>query len=397
MPSRFSRTTRALTHDTSRYALVTWGVAGLLLGAWLLWFFFGRVTVYEISGRARLEVQQAAHPVAAARSGRILSTALVLGREVAAGEVLVELDASEQVLRLHEEEARLAAIPPRIDSVEREIALREQAATEDRRTADATTQTARHRVTEANTAVEFARDNARRLREESSIGSVPQMDAARASAEAQKLGASRDALSSDIRRLESDARTRARQNEAQVEALRRSVVSMKGDMDTIRSTIERLKLDIERLRIRAPVAGRLGDVVPMQPGTVVAEGQKLATVIPRGGLVIMADYDPAAALGRIRPGARARLRLDGFPWAQYGSVDAVVSRVGTEVRDNAVRIELTPDPSSPTSVPLQHGLPGSVEIRIEDTSPALLVLRAAGQIVSRTTPPAPEAVRGTRP
>ena len=65
MPVQFGRTTRSLASDTSRYAFAAWTLALVLLAGWLVWFFFGRVTVYEVSKRARLEVQQSAHPVAA--------------------------------------------------------------------------------------------------------------------------------------------------------------------------------------------------------------------------------------------------------------------------------------------------------------------------------------------
>src|SRR5471032_2105789 len=104
--------------------MVTWLIAAVMLTAWLTWFFFGTVNVYEISRKARLEVQQAAHSVEAPIAGRIVSTSLIIGQEVKADDVLVELDASSEKLRLQEEETRLKAIPPRIESLRKEIAFR---------------------------------------------------------------------------------------------------------------------------------------------------------------------------------------------------------------------------------------------------------------------------------
>ena len=82
MPSQFSRTTRSLANDTAKYAMVTWLLAAVMLTVWLTWFFFGTVNVYEISRKARLEVQQAAHSVEAPIAGRIVSTSLIIGQEV---------------------------------------------------------------------------------------------------------------------------------------------------------------------------------------------------------------------------------------------------------------------------------------------------------------------------
>jgi membrane fusion protein (multidrug efflux system) len=117
-------------------------------------------------------------------------------------------------------------------------------------------------------------------------------------------------------------------------------------------------------------------------GAVVHEGDKLAAVIPSGKLRVVANFDPPTALGRIRPGQHARLRLEGFPWAQYGSVTATITNVASEIRDGSIRVEMAIDPNSSSRIPLQHGLPGSVEVEIETLSPASLVLRTAGSLLA---------------
>lgn len=390
MPSQFSRTTRSLTNDTSRYAMVAWLAAGILLMGWLAWFVLGKVTVYEISRQARLEVQQAPHALASLIAGRVVSTTLEIGQTVRTGDVLVELDAGSEKSRLKEEETRLAAIPPKIKSLKTEIALMEQAKSEEARSAIAAADSARFRTSEASAAVDFAKDNERRLSAESEAGGVAKVEALRALSETQKLSASRDALSSDVRKLQSDAQTRVRQQQAHIENLRRTIVSLEGDEVTARATIERLKVEIAKHSLRAPVAGRIGEVVPMRAGGYVAEGQKLATIVPGGELVILADFNPATALGRVRPGQDARMRLDGFPWAQYGTLTAKVSRVASEIREGLVRVEFTVESTAVARTLMQHGLPGAVEVSVEQTSPAILVLRAAGQMLSNTPPsPAP--------
>ncbi|MDB5904638.1 MAG: Membrane fusion component of tripartite multidrug resistance system, partial [Betaproteobacteria bacterium] len=215
--------------------------------------------------------------------------------------------------------------------------------------------------------------------------------------ETQKLTATGEALVSDVRRIEMDAQTRGHQHQAQIENMKRSVVALEGERTTIQATIERLRQDIEKHLVRAPVAGTVGDVVPLRVGAYVAEGQKLATVVPRGGLVVIAEFTPAAVLGRIHPGQAARLRLDGFPWAQFGSIEATVSHVATEIRDNLVRVEFTPVSTSTGNIVMQHGLPGSVEVSIEKTTPAVLVLRAAGQMASKPMQQATQAAAEPKP
>jgi membrane fusion protein, adhesin transport system len=76
------------------------------------------------------------------------------------------------------------------------------------------------------------------------------------------------------------------------------------------------------------------------------------------------------------------MRLDGFPWAQYGSIEATVGRVATEIRDGAVRVEFTPALAGSPAAIMQHGVPGTIEVAVERAAPASLALRAAGLLLS---------------
>jgi len=384
LPASFSRTTRSLANDTSRYAVVAWLIAGLILAGWLAWFFFAKITVYEISTKARLEVNRSANPIVSLVANKIVSTSLSLGQEVQAGDVLVELDASSDKLLLHEEESRLNALPPQIASIKKQIAALEQAKSEDHQALLAVTKSARSRHQEAVAAAEYAKDHERRLSKVLSSKAIPLIEVLRAKAELQKLNYARDALSMDIHRSELEAQTRIHQEQAEIENLKREAARLNGELKTTRMTIARLKQNIEKHFILSPATGQIGSVEPLQVGTYVAVGEKLGTVVPRSELRIVADFPPASVLGKIHPGQTARMRLDGFPWAQFGTIPAKVIHVGSEIRDNQVRVEFTPEIAEKSLILMQHGLPGAIEVSIEEISPAVMVLRASGQLLSNT-------------
>ena len=74
---------------------------------------------------------------------------------------------------------------------------------------------------------------------------------------------------------------------------------------------------------------------------------------------------------------------------------ARVTDVAREVRDGLARVELALV-QAPPRVPLQHGMPATVQIEIERATPFSLVLRAAGRLVAesrpeRSAPPASSA------
>jgi adhesin transport system membrane fusion protein len=387
--SPFDRTLRALAADSARPSWWAWGIALLLGTIWMGWFTFGSVTVYEVSGQARIEAQAAAHPVAALQGGALMSSSLALGRPVRAGDVLLELDTRGALLRLKEETQRLAGMPARRAALGDEMASLVAASRHEQQATAAALRSADARAGEVSAQLEFSTEYERRMASQVQGGGVAEVDLLRARSEARRQQAQREALQAESQRLANDAQARGGQLRSRIDALQGQMATLDAEAATLATSVARLESEIERLRVRAPVDGTLAEVTALQPGAWVAEGQHVATVLPRSGLRVVAAFAPAGALGRIRPGQTARLRLDGFPWAQHGSLEARVQEVAGEVRDGQVRVELALAPQAAGVGPaLQHGLGGTVEVALESVAPAVLLLRSMGRSVASRPPPA---------
>jgi membrane fusion protein (multidrug efflux system) len=381
MATPFFRTTRSVESDGAPSRLLGLGVVALLLAIWAAWFFFVPVAVYETSTSARLEVDRAIHPIESAVAARVVAVHLKLGAQVAASDLLVELDAEKERRQLEEARRRLSGLGPQRDALKREIAAEEEASRLQRATSKTAGDEARARRAEAEAGARFAEDQAARL---SKIDKkmVPELDVLKAKSEAEKQRSASQALELDIQRVESDQRTRDSQARAHLEQLQRSLADAQSQLDTTSAQVSVLAEEVDRHLVKAPVAGRVGAVLPLlQPGSVVKAGDVLGSLLPPGELRVVAELPPEAALGRVKEGQTARLRLDGFPWTQYGSVGARVSSVEAEPQNGQVRVELGVV-GVPPAVPMQHGLPGILEVEVERATPASLVLRAAGRWVS---------------
>jgi multidrug resistance efflux pump len=387
LATAFSSSVRFLEADNSRRSYLGLVLATALLALWIAWFFFAQVSVYEVSDKAELEVDQAVHPIESSVNGRIVASNLLLGRQVKAGDVLVELEAKSQQFQLGEQQTEIAGSGAQISSLEAQISSEQQAHQNEQAAAQQALEESRAHLREAESAAQFAQSEAERLRKLFAAGVASQVDLNRSLADAQQRRAAADGLRYAVVRLESEERTRMNERNAQIQKLTSEMNKIKNDRATAKVTIQRLEEEVDRRKIRAPVDGKLGEVAPLRAGSFVSAGVQVGSVVPEGELRVVADFEPPVAIGRIRPGQNARLRLEGFPWGQYGSVPATVTNVASEIRDGRIRVELALKAVNRSRIPLQHGLPGTVEVQVEKISPASLVLRIAGSLLAGPSAP----------
>jgi multidrug resistance efflux pump len=381
MSNSFQRVAQSLHRDNARPSTLALLLTALLLLAWLTWAFQARITRYEVSDSARLEVDRAAYPVDATGSGRLVTSLLVLGRQVRSGDVLAELDSNAQRLSVQQERARLAALQPQRTALASQLSSEEQGRAGERRLLEFSEEGARARYQEAAAQALEAEQQANRAARLESEGILAHADAERAKADAESKRAAAENLKIAISQLQPELQVREQERDVRQKQILADIAKLDADIAASAAAVDRLQYEIERRRIRAPISGRLGECAPVRPGAEIAEGQQLAVILPEGKVRLIAQFEPAAAFGKIRPGQRATVRLDGFPWAQYGTISGQVSNVAAEIRDGKVRVEFGLDPATRSPIPLQHGLPGSVEVAIEHVSPAALLLRSAGAVV----------------
>jgi membrane fusion protein (multidrug efflux system) len=384
MPQPFIRSMRALALDRGWGAAWGAGIAGAVIAAWVAWLCCARVSVYVASDRARIEVNQAVHPVQAQLAGLVVAIHLDLGREVAAGEPLVELDATSERLRAEEARARLAAQDRQREALAGEIRLQEQAILDAGEAAHAARAEAEAWLAQAREDAKQRADEAGRIGTLGAEGHAAQLDALRAESEARKGSAAAEALGRRTRLVDVSERGTVTRELARLQELRRNEALLAGEIEATQTEIGLIEKEIGRRTVRAPVAGRLGEVVAtLRTGAFVREGETLAQVVPHGALRAVAEMPAATALGRVKPGLPALMRLDGFPYIQYGAVQATVTSLGTEARDGRIRVELAVERDRRCAIPLEHGLTGTVEVEVEQVSPATLALRAAGELGGR--------------
>jgi len=379
MASDFSNTLDSLRADSLWRRLAWLGVAFGVLAAWLLWFVGARVPISE-SSPARLEVSQTAHPVEAQVEGHIARIHVrELNGSVSQGDLLFELNSEPQRLELEEVRARLHARTAQKEFLENEQRLELAMQPEVAQTSKLLHQEALARYRQASVLALRAEEEAARIDQLLGKGFASEAQRQQSVAELQQHKEMVEVLRLAMDRTTVDSRLSQGARRASLERLKRELSVLEGAIASDRWQVERLTYEIERRRIRAPISGQLAESAPVQVSRYVREGERLSAILPPGQLRVVADFEPRAAIARIHPGQKAFMRLDGFPWTQFGRLPVIVSGVASEVRDGRIRVELSIPPMETRSLLLQHGMTGTVDVELARASPASLALQALGR------------------
>ena len=375
----FSQTTRALRAEGFCRPAWRLGLAALLLAAWGSWLLVARIPILVAAEAARLEA--AAHPVEAPVSGRVAAISSALGEDIEAAAVLLSLESVAESLSLAEARAHRAALEGRLEALRRQQAQGREALRGALEAAAAGRDEAGARWAEADAAARLAQNDAARQKELLDLRIVARAAYERAAAEAEGRRAAAEALGQRHRLLTVRRQQEAGDRRGRLDQLAGEIAGLEGEIETTAATIARLQHEVFRRQIRAPVGGRVAELAALLPGAWIEAGERIGAIVAPGALTAVAHFPASEATGRIRSGQPARMRLDGFPWSHYGSVAATVEKVATEAQGGLVRVEFRVDPASAPLIPLQHGLPGALEVEIERATPAALLLRHTGRLL----------------
>lgn len=382
MPAAFSRSLESVRAGDRGRSLIALAIAGLLLLVWGAWSFLAQISLYEVSQTARLEVDRTPHRVAAPIPGKVVAVHIALNATVEAGDALIALDAGAEELKLQEKRARLSGVVLQIEPIERELSAREKMVKETAEAGRLRIDEAKARVKESEAMATLGEAEAERGARLRAGGFVSEGEVVRADAEARARRATAEAQHIAEARTDAEERSRGSALIAELAALTRQLRALEAEKLALEAEIKTLLGEIDRHQIHAPISGRIGEIFPLRAGSFLDEGDLVATIVPDGELIAVSEFS-LAAVGRLRIGSPAKIRLEAFPWTEFGTVRAKVKAIGTEARDGRVRVELTVERDDLSAIPMQHGLAALVIVEVERTSPAILALRAAGQLFRR--------------
>jgi HlyD family secretion protein len=111
-----------------------------------------------------------------------------------------------------------------------------------------------------------------------------------------------------------------------------------GSLDDLRKTYYQIK---DEKLLRAPIAGVISKLPDVRTGMNVTRDQVIVRVIP-GGTQAPQDYLYLAytRAGEVKPGQKVYVKLDEFPYREYGAVEATVGEIDLLPSSSTYRVRL---------------------------------------------------------
>ncbi|EYF01919.1 HlyD family secretion protein [Chondromyces apiculatus] len=376
MPAAFERCLESIEpRGRGRHAGLLLSLA--LMAGWSAWFFRGEVAVFRASASARVESTRWPRPVVAEVAGRVARSDLALGRSVAEGDVLVELDATSARLQLSEERVRRDVVVTALDAARAALDLERALTQASVVVARANARTASAHESAAAQLLSLSDDELSRVRTLNDASLLPKLTLLEREMSHAERAASLAVQAAEARRAAAEVQVAHRGGAAHTQELLREVVDLDGQLKLKDAAIARLEREVTLHVVRAPTSGVLGDIVSAPPGDYVTAAQRLGTLVPGGALRVVAELAESDAAGIVHPGQAAVMRLDSAVTDARASVSLTVTSVGEVSREGRLRVEL--ESRDADAKALAHGQTGVVEIDVARTSPFELALRLAGR------------------
>lgn len=360
MLTTFDRTVRELCRGRSPL----WGSAALTLCAlgMSIWAVGAHVPLYITSVEARVVAFGDSIAIESAVEGRVTEVRVEIGDTVDHGDVLVLVDSTALEQSRSRTRRDIELLRELVADTEEEIASVEAIGFASRRASAASVKEAlaekRRELGQQRQASRESTRAARLARQ----GLIAEQEAERARRLASTGKAAVQVRSQRVRQAAFQARTSALELDARVQRLRRELGEYELEVNRRSMMLDEIEHNLELHTIRAPAAGRIGELRPLAAGTLVSVGTPLGALVPRQDLRVVAHFEPEDGFGWLRVGQPARVRLRGYPSTLFGSLAARVAMVAGETRDGRLRVELELVEPEAFPVDLQHGLPAATQV-----------------------------------
>ena len=141
-----------------------------------------------------------------------------------------------------------------------------------------------------------------------------------------------------LARLELQLKSQTKKNDRQrqqislnhnqnIEDLRAKIIDLQTEIGQIKTKIENPLSFYSRKKVTMPEAGIVGKLEVKNPGQFISKGTVIAIVIPQKNKLIVQAIVADRDITSIKPGMKARIKIDAYNFRYFGTVPARVEQI----------------------------------------------------------------------
>jgi membrane fusion protein (multidrug efflux system) len=363
----------------------------------------GALYVSRLGKEKTDDAQVEAHSsnVASRVAGQVKRVLVVDNQEVKAGDVLVELDDRDQIVKQKSAAADLREATAQLRQAQTQLSLTDKTAKANLAVAQgaiaqaaALTGSTAAQIDQAKADVAAAesrkqltrldRERAEKLKAtgastqseiDARVSADTQADAMLAQAQARLASALANRGNSSGTEVSARGRLLAAQTvDEQVESAKAQVELADARVARAQANLDRATLELEYTKIRSEIAGTVS-ARKVEPGQLVSPDRMLMTITDLSDTWVVANLKETQ-LADIKPGQRAEIELDSYDGKLEGHVDSIAAGTGS------VLSLLPPENASGNFIKVTQRVP--VKIKIDDRHGYLLRRGTSAEVVIRT-------------
>ncbi|WP_375502894.1 HlyD family efflux transporter periplasmic adaptor subunit [uncultured Nostoc sp.] len=271
-----------------------------LFGA-IAWAAFSKVDEVAVAHGEIIPSEQV-QPVRSLGGGIIQSINVKEGQQVKKGEPLISLDSKQSQVDIDR--------------------LRQQAgliSADIRRANEATAKGHQARLKEAEIELKRLQDNLKSAQRDANrlrrlVGAIPRLDYEHAQDKARDIQKSIAVQYKKIQQLQEDYKS---ENLSQLSKRREELQTVQRQLD---QSVEQLQQQF----IKAPISGTIYNINVNAGKGTVQSGEELLSILPEGKEPVLEVYLPNQYRGFVDEGMKAKVKIDAFPYQEFGIIDGAV-------------------------------------------------------------------------
>ncbi len=146
-----------------------------------------------------------------------------------------------------------------------------------------------------------------------------------------EMEASVDQLANDILELTHRKGSTEAEKNAFIQEWNKTIaeemVTAERNLTSARKEYDKVAQLIEYIYLRTPCDAMVHEIAAFSPGSAVREAEALITLIPLDGNISLEAELRPQDIGKIEPGAKARIKLTAYPFQKHGTLDGTVENI----------------------------------------------------------------------